>query len=225
MDQIAHYYFNFAQLEPYWPQIRAGFVLTLQMSALVVVLGIALGLALALVRIYGMRPVNVLIVAYCDVMRALPPLVVIVLFYFALPYVGPAFSAPTATVLALTLVLAAFAEEIFWAGLTTVRRGQWEAGRSTGLSFTQTLFSIVLPQALRMSIPPLTNRAIATSKATTLGSVISASDLLNVTSSIQANLANPSALTLGAILFVLVFLPFVWLTRALETRMSRGRRT
>lgn len=223
MEQIAHYYFNFEALRPYWPDIRAGFMLTLQMSVAVVVLGILGGLLLALARVYGFRLLNFLIVAYCDVMRALPPLVVIILIYFALPFVGPTFTAPVATVTALSLVLVAFAEEIFWACLTTIRKGQWEAGRSTGLTFTQTLMIIVLPQAVRISIPPLTNRAIASSKATTLGSVIAASELLNVTSSIQANLANPSALTAGAILFTLIFLPFVWLTRYLERHMSKGR--
>ena len=96
--------------------------------------------------------------------------------------------------LALAIVLSAFAEEIFWAGINAVPKGQWEAGRSTGLGFTQTLAYIILPQVVRISIPPLTNRAIGISKGTTLGSVVAVPELLNVTSSIQSNVANPTAL-------------------------------
>ena len=122
----------------------------------------------------------------------------------------------TATVLALAIVLSAFSEEIFWAGINAVPQGQWEAGRSTGLSFSKTLAYIILPQVVRISIPPLTNRAIGISKGTTLGSVVAVPELLNVTSSIQSNVANPTALTVGALLFLLLFLPFVRFTRWLE---------
>lgn len=223
MDQVLRYYFDFQGLDGHWDDILRGFALTLSMTVQVVVFGTLLGLVLAVLRIYGVRPLSALIVAYADVMRALPPLVLIVLIYFALPYAGPALSAPSATVWALTLVLGGFAEEIFWGGLTTIRAGQWEAGRSTGLSFTRTLWHIILPQAVRSCIPSLTNRAIAASKATTLGSIISAPELLSVTSSIQANLANPTALTVGALLFIALFLPFVSATRWLERRHARGR--
>src|SRR3546814_6497754 len=82
---------------------------------------------------------NVLIVAYVDVFRALPPLVVIVIVYFGLPSVGITLSGFTVLWLVLSLVLAAFSEEIFWSGILAIRRGQWEAARSTGLGFVQTL--------------------------------------------------------------------------------------
>ncbi len=129
----------------------------------------------------------------------------------------------TATVLALAIVLSAFSEEIFWAGINAVSKGQWEAGRSTGLSFSKTLTYIVLPQVVRISIPPLTNRAIGISKGTTLGSVVAVPELLNVTSSIQSNVANPTALTVGALLFLLLFLPFVRFTRWLEHAYAHPR--
>jgi polar amino acid transport system permease protein len=151
-----------------------------------------------------------------DFFRSIPQLVLIVLAYFALPSFGLVFSPFAATVAALALVLSSFAEEIFWASINAVPRGQWEAGRSTGLGFNTTLFNVVLPQAVRMSIPPLTNRAIAISKGTTLGSVVAVPELLNITSSIQSNVANPTALTVGAVLFLVLFLPFVRFTRWLE---------
>ena len=223
MDQIVRYFFDFSLLSDHWPAILRGFLITIEMSAATIVIGIPLGLGIAILRLYGVRPVNALIVFYIDVFRSIPQLVLIVLAYFALPFFGLVLSPFTATVLALAVVLSAFAEEIFWAGINAVPKGQWEAGRSTGLGFNQTLFSIILPQVVRISIPPLTNRAIGISKGTTLGSVVAVPELLNVTSSIQSNVANPTALMVGALLFLLLFLPFVRATRWLERAYAHPR--
>jgi polar amino acid transport system permease protein len=223
MDQIVRYFFDFSLMAAYWPDILRGFLITVQMSILTILIGIPLGLALAILRLYGIRPLNWLIIFYIDFFRAIPQLVLIVLAFFALPYFGLVLEPITATVLALAIVLSAFAEEIFWAGINAVPKGQWEAGRSTGLSFTKTLAYIILPQVVRISIPPLTNRAIGISKGTTLGSVVAVPELLNVTSSIQSNVANPTALTVGALLFLVLFLPFVRFTRWLERAYAHPR--
>ena len=223
MDQIVRYFFDFSLMSAFWPDILRGFLITVEMSILTVLIGIPLGLALAILRLYGIRPLNWLIIFYIDFFRSIPQLVLIVLAYFALPYFGLVLEPITATVLALAIVLSAFAEEIFWAGINPVAKGQWEAGRSTGLSFTKTLAYIILPQVVRISIPPLTNRAIGISKGTTLGSVVAVPELLNVTSSIQSNVANPTALTVGALLFLLLFLPFVRFTRWLERAYAHPR--
>src|SRR5690606_303390 len=164
-----------------------------------------------------------LIIFYIDLFRSIPQLVLIILAYFALPFSGLVLSPFAATVVALSMVLSAFAEEIFWAGITSVPKGQWEAGRSTGLGFNQTLAYVVLPQAIRLGIPPLTNRAIGISKGTTLGSVVAVPELLNVTSSIQSNVASPTALTVGAMLFLALFLPFVRFTRWRERAYGHPR--
>ncbi|EJC62106.1 amino acid ABC transporter permease [Alcaligenes ammonioxydans] len=220
MEQILYYFFNWTLISPYLPEILQGFWVTLQMAVMTVVLGTALGLALAVLRCYGWRPVNILMTLYVDVFRAIPQLVIIVLVFFALPSVGIVIDPMPATVLALSLVLSAFAEEIFWSGIAAVPTGQWEAGRSTGMGFSQTLFAIILPQAVRLAIPPLTNRAIGITKGTTLGSVIAVPELLNVSSNIQSTIANPTAFTAGAFLFCLIFFPFVYLTRVLERRYA-----
>ncbi len=223
MDQIVRYFLDFSLMAAFWPDILRGFLITVQMSILTILIGIPLGLALAVIRLYGIRPLNWLIIFYIDFFRSIPQLVLIVLAYFALPYFGLVLEPMTATVLALAIVLSAFAEEIFWAGINAVAKGQWEAGRSTGLSFTKTLAYIILPQVVRISIPPLTNRAIGISKGTTLGSVVAVPELLNVTSSIQSNVANPTALTVGALLFLVLFLPFVRFTRWLERAYAHPR--
>ena len=223
MDQIIRYFFDFSLLAPYWPDILRGFGLTVAMSVLTVVIGIPLGLGIAILRLYRFRLLNLLIILYIDFFRSIPQLVLIVLVYFALPYFGIVIAPFWAVVLALAVVLSAFAEEIFWASINSVPKGQWEAGSSTGLGFGQVLFSVILPQVTRMSIPPLTNRAIGISKGTTLGSVIAVPELLSVTSSIQSTVANPTALTVGALLFLVLFLPFVRFTRWLERAHTPAR--
>jgi polar amino acid transport system permease protein len=122
--------------------------------------------------------------------------------------------------LSLSLVLTAFAEEIFWAGIVSVSRGQWEAARSTGLTFAQSLAYVVLPQAIRLTIPPLTNRAIAITKGTALGAVVAVPEILSQAQTGLSFSSNPSTLTLGAIAYLILFLPFVVLGRWVETRFA-----
>jgi polar amino acid transport system permease protein len=161
LERLADTFFNVPVMAQYLPKIVEGFFVTIELALAVVVAGITVGLVLAVVRAFRLRPVNFFIVLVVDVLRALPPLVIIIVFYFALPTIGIRMSAWVATWLALALVLAAFAEEIFWAGILAVPKGQWEAARSTGLTFLQTLTDVVLPQAVRLTIPSLTNRTIA----------------------------------------------------------------
>jgi polar amino acid transport system permease protein len=219
-DRFVETFFNAKVMAKYLPDIAYGMLVTVELAALVIVTGIALGLALALLRSLGFKPVNLLIVFVVDLFRALPPLVIIVFIYFALPAVDVAPSGFVSTWLSLMLVLTAFSEEIFWAGITSIPRGQWEAARSTGLSYGQTLVSVVLPQALRLTIPPLTNRTIAITKGTALGTVVAVSEILGMASSAVSNSYNPSPLTLGAGAYLVLFFPMVVAGRWLETRMA-----
>jgi len=150
-------------------------------------------------------------------------LVVIVLIYFGLPSAGVSPSAFVSTWLSLALVLMAFAEEIFWAGITSVPKGQWEASRSTGLGFGQTLMNVVLPQALRLTIAPLTNRTIAITKGTALGTVVALHEILGMASSAVSNSYNPSPLMMGAAAYLVLFLPVVVAARWIETRFAWKR--
>lgn len=217
VTKFAETFLNGRVLAKYWPEILAGLGVTIELAAVIVVSGIALGLALALVRCLGWRGVNWVIVQVVDLFRALPPLVILVLIYFGLPDAPSGF---VATWISLGLVLAAFAEEIFWAGISSVPKGQWEAARSTGLRFGQTLFLVVLPQALRLTLPPLTNRTIAITKGTALASVVAVNEVLGAASSAMSNSYNPSPLLLGAGAYLALFLPVVVLGRWIESRFG-----
>jgi polar amino acid transport system permease protein len=213
-------FFKWEVIAEYLPEIAKGFLITCEIAVLVVLCGLVLGLALAVLRSYRVRPINVVIVVFVDTHRALPPLVLILLFYFGLPNVGISLSGFAVLWVVLTLVLASFAEEIFWAGILSVDKGQWQAARSTGLGFTQTMFYVVLPQAVRMMIPPLTNRTIAITKNTALGSVIGVGEILNEATTAQSFSGNASPLMVGAIAYLILFLPVVYLGRWIETRFA-----
>jgi polar amino acid transport system permease protein len=203
-----------------WPKILDGMLITVELGLVVVISGLALGLVLALIRTAQLRLLNALIIVFVDVLRALPPLVMVLIVYFGLPNVGLTLPSFAVLWLVLALVLAAFAEEIFWAGILSVRRGQWDAARSTGLSFTETLVFVVLPQTIRMVLPPLVNRTIAITKNTALGTVIGVPELLNQATTAVSFLSNATPLTLAAIGYLVIFVPVVLLGNWLERRFA-----
>jgi polar amino acid transport system permease protein len=219
-ERFLETFFNAKVMAKYLPDIAHGMVVTIELAALVIAAGLLAGLALALLRSLGFKPLNLLIIFVVDLFRALPPLVIIVFIYFGLPAVDVAPSGFVSTWLALTLVLMAFSEEIYWAGITSIAKGQWEAARSTGLTYGQTLMNVALPQALRITIPPLTNRTIAITKGTALGTVVAVSEILGMASSAVSNSYNPSPLTMAAIAYLILFFPMVVFGRWLETRMA-----
>ena len=223
LDRFLDAFLNPVVAARYMPAILKGALVTIEIAACVVATGLALGLGLAVARAYGVRPLNVLLVVAVDVLRAMPPLVLILIVYFGLPNVGVTLPSFAVLWLVLSLVLAAFAEEIFWAGIQSVRRGQWEAARSTGLTFSQALAYVVLPQATRLAVAPLTNRTIAITKNTALGSVIGVGEILNQASTGQSFSGNATPLTLGALAYVALFVPVVFAGRAIERRFGWTR--
>src|SRR5713101_1556785 len=144
-------FFKWQLIERYLPAILDGMAVTVEIAAAVVITGILLGLVLAILRAFRILPLSALIVIFADMLRALPPLVLVLLVYFGLPNVGINLPSFAVLWLVLSCVLAAFAEELFWAGILSIPKGQWEAARSTGIGFVSTLAYIVLPQAVRLT--------------------------------------------------------------------------
>jgi polar amino acid transport system permease protein len=213
-------FFNAEVAARYLPDIVAGMGITIGLGIAVSVSGLALGFALAILRALQRPWLSLPIVAFADIMRALPPLVIIIVFYFAFPDIGLSMSAFTATWLALTLVLAAYTEESVWGGILSLPRGQSEAARSTGLTWWQTMSAVVLPQAFRVALPPLTNRVIAVSKNVALGSVVALSEVLNLAQSATSTAGNPTPLTMAAAAYLVIFVPAMLAARRLEARMQ-----
>ena len=222
-ERFTDSFFNAKVAWAYLPKIIDGFWLTIVLAGCIIATGLAAGLGLSVVRSFAIRPLNWLIIFVVDLFRSLPPLVIIVLMYFGLPSAGLSPSGFVSTWLSLAFVLMAFSEEIYWAGITSIPRGQWEAARSTGLSFGQTLMNVILPQAFRLTVPPLTNRTIAITKGTALGTVVAVTEILGEASSAVANSYNPSPLMLGAAAYLVLFLPVVVGARWIETKFAWKR--
>ena len=223
MTGLIDTFFNLQVMLQYLPKVLEGMGVTILLSLAVVASGLALGLALGVLRSLQIRMLNALIVLFADVFRAVPPLVILIIIYFALPTIGVRFSGFASAWIGLSLVLAAFAEEIVWAGILSVPRGQWEAARSSGLNFVQALRLVVLPQAVRLTVAPLTSRAIVITKNTALASVVAVGEILYQAQAGYSFSYNPSPLTLGAIAYLILFIPLVWLGRWVETRFAWKR--
>ncbi|WP_112324278.1 amino acid ABC transporter permease [Oceanibium sediminis] len=221
MDQIVENYFNLAVMAEALPSVFAGFLVTIQVALCVIVIGIGVGLALALLRSLENPVLDPMITIYIEVFRTLPQLVIMIFVYFALPYAGIRLSPFFAVAIALGAVLSAFAAEIFWAAINALPKGQWEASSALSMSHWQCLKWIILPQAVRLATPLITNRAIAITKGTALGVAVSLQETLGSAQSIMAIKANPSPLTLAAGFYLLFFIPLVAASRKIEKRMAQ----
>jgi polar amino acid transport system permease protein len=223
VDAFLDTFFKPAVIASTMPAILKGMLVTLQIAALVVLTGLALGLVLAIVRSLRIRLLNLLIVIFVDLFRAVPPLVVVLVVYFGLPNIGVNIPSFAVLWLVLSLVLAAFAEEIFWAGILSIRKGQWDAARSTGLGFADTLAFVILPQAVRITVPPLTNRTIAITKNTALGTVIGVPEILNQATTAVSFLGNATPLVMASIAYLVIFVPVVAAGSWIEHRFAWRR--
>ncbi|WP_029057269.1 amino acid ABC transporter permease [Stappia stellulata] len=221
MDRILENYFNLAVMAQALPTVFDGFLVTVQVALSVIAIGIGAGLALALLRCAENPVLNGVISLYVEVFRTLPQLVILIFIFFGLPYMGIRFSPFLAVAVGLGAVLSAFAAETFWAAINALPKGQWEASAALGMSRMKCLFYIILPQAIRLATPLITNRAIAITKGTALGVAVSLQETLGSAQSVMAILANPSPLTLAAGFYLLFFIPLVIASRIIENRMAK----
>ncbi|WP_043837765.1 amino acid ABC transporter permease [Muricoccus aerilatus] len=221
MERLIEHYFNAGVMAGALPEVLRGFGITVLVSLCIIAFGLLVGLALALLRCAPIRPLRWAVAAYVDVFRTLPQLVIIIVLYFALPYLDVSLSPFATTVLALGCVLSAFAADIFFAAIMAVPRGQWDAARALGLRTERIFPLVVLPQAISLAVPLLANRAIAIAKGTALGSAVALPEALSSAQSVTAITANPSPLTLAAAFYLAFFIPLVILSRWLERRAVR----
>ncbi|MFC3167774.1 MULTISPECIES: amino acid ABC transporter permease [Paracoccus] len=217
-------FFNIDVLRRAFPILLQGLGMTLALGATAIVAGTILGLGLAMMRLFAARPLRLLAVAYIDIMRAMPVLVVLILIYYALPFAGITLSSFTAAAIALSLVLGAYTAEVMRAGIQAVPKGQFEASSALGLGFWRMMQKVILPQAMRIVIPPHASNCVSIIKDTSLASVVAMTDLLKQATDAQALFANPSPLIGAAIIYVAILWPLVRLTGWLETRFQRAYR-
>ena len=173
MDAIFQQFLNPEIAVKVFPYLMKGFGTTLLLSLLVIPLGLAGGLLVAVLPTLRRRWLSWIVIVYVDFFRAFPPLVLLLFIYFGAPFLGVNLPAIIAVAIGFLLNTSSYYGEIFRAGIESIPRGQWEAARSTGLSWWQTMVYIVVPQATRNVLPDLISNTLEVVKLTTLASVVS----------------------------------------------------
>lgn len=222
MSEFFHQYFDFHIMGAHFSEVLEGFFKNLLLFAVVVVLALAWGLILALVRqLPGKKtiPLRGLTIAYIDVLRAIPLLIIILLISGGIPYLNflpkdiriPQWLGQPDPfwygVLALTLVYGAYMAEVYRAGIEAVPRGQMEAARSLGMSHSQAMRHVVVPQAVTKIPAPMLNEMISLLKDTTLVSVVALGESVLIGREVLAETFNSSAVLLAGLMFLVITLP------------------
>ncbi|MEZ2220176.1 amino acid ABC transporter permease [Rhizobium sp. RCC_161_2] len=213
-------FFNSDVMISAFPQLLRGLWMTIALGVVSIIIGVSAGLVVSLIRLYAPKPIRLLMVGFIDIMRAMPMLVVLILIYYALPFVGISFSAWWSAILGFSIVLAAYSAEVFRSGIESVPRGQFEAAAALGIPFLITLYKVVLPQAIRIVIPPTTSNCVSMFKDTSLASTVALPELLKEGQNAQGFYANPSPLIMAALIYVILLWPMVRLVSVLEKRFK-----
>jgi len=211
---VATTFFNIHDIRLSFSEIIHAFWTNIWVSCVSEVMVLIFGLLVAIVRMLPGRagaPLRMIAVFYCDIFRAIPAIVVILLIVFGLPLTGVKFFQTLPTVwlgiIALSLTYTAYVSEVYRAGLSSIHPSQSAAARSLGLSYVQTLRTVLVPQAVRRVIPPLLNDFISLQKDTALLSTAAITEALLVAKLWESQLFNLSPVTLVAFLFILITIP------------------
>jgi polar amino acid transport system permease protein len=219
MEVFLHQFLNFEIMQKVFPLLLKGLWTTLYLCVLVIPLGLAGGLLLALLSLSRRRAVAWTTIALVDLFRAAPPLVLLILLYSGLPFAGIKLTPTAAVCLAFFCNTSSYYGEIYRAGIESVGRGQWEAARSTGLSAPQTLTYVILPQAVRNVLPDLVSNTIEVVKLTSIASVVSFPELLYSADMARSVTLNSSPVVLAAVMYILLLWPLVRLVSRLERQV------
>lgn len=217
---------NFITIAAYSDRFIAGIGITLYMTILCVIGGFILAIPLALVKISKFKILRAIGYIYTDIFRSVPALVILYLSYFALPSVLKiSINAATAAFITLSMVSAAYVSEALRGGVEAIDAGQKEAAKALGVSYSQTLRDIVIPQSLRAILPSLVNETIGNLKSTSLISIIGVADLMRVSRQVMADsfITFEPLIVAAFVYYVLTKILSVFAKR-LEIYLSRGSR-
>jgi polar amino acid transport system permease protein len=203
------------------PELWTGAKITLSLFAITLLLSIPLGLVLALLRLSGIKALDYIVNFYIWVMRGTPLMLQIFFIYFALPAVNILLPAYTTAVVAFVLNYAAYFAEIFRAGIQGVGKGQYEAAKTLGMSYGQTMRRIVLPQMWKKILPPLSNETITLVKDTSLVYVLALQDVMRVTYQLVQREFNLMPFSVAAAFYLIMTLILTWGFQKMEKRYAR----
>ena len=193
-----------------------GAQITLEIFCVTLLLSLPLGLLVALCRISKLGPLRLLMEFYTWLMRGTPLMLQLLFVYFALPMVGIRLPDIAAALLAFTLNYAAYFAEIFRAGIQSIGRGQYEAAKSLGMTYTQTMRRIIVPQMIRHVLPPVSNETINLVKDTSLIYILAMNDLLRVARTIVQREFDMTPFFVAAVFYLAMTFVLTWGFKKLE---------
>ncbi|WP_324059413.1 amino acid ABC transporter permease [Aeromonas caviae] len=192
-------------IDSFWPLLSAGLIFTVPLTLITFLLGIVLGLSVALARLYGPAPLVMLVRFYVWLVRGTPLLVQLFLIFYGLPSAGIVLDAFTAAVIGFTLNIGAYSSEIIRATLAAIPKGQWEAAYSIGMNWPQVMWRVILPQAARVAVPPLSNTFISLVKDTSLAAAVTVPELFQAAQRLASVTYEPLILYIETALIYLMF--------------------
>ena len=209
-------------LDSLWPLVRAGLIFSVPLAVLSFVFGLALGFVTAVTRLFAPKPLALVARFYVWFIRGTPLLVQLFVIFYGLPSVGILLDAFTAALIGFTLNVGAYTSEIIRAAISSVPKGQWEAAYSTGMNWRQAMRRTILPQASRVSVPPLSNTFISLVKDTSLAAAITVPELFQSAQRIVATTYEPLILYIeAAIIYLALSSILSHLQSRLEFRFAR----
>lgn len=218
---MGHVFFNRQVMQGNWHLFLEGLVVTIQIAFFSILFATTLGIILSVFRMMHNKMITAAIVVYVNLLRAVPPIVIIFFIYYALPTLNIRLGPVTTGILALTLIGSAYISEIFRSGIEAIHRTQIEAARSQGMSFFQTMRLVILPQAYRIVAPTLTGRWIGILKDTAYCSLIAVTEVLKTGRILSTKYANPTPLLVTAVIFLMLVLPLTRFVGYLEYKRKK----
>jgi len=198
-----------------------GSEVTLEIFCITLVLALPLGILAALGRLSKLRPLSLFMEFYIWLMRGTPLMLQLLFVYFALPMVGILLPDLAAALLAFTLNYAAYFAEIFRAGIQSIPRGQYEAAKTLGMTYGQTMRRIILPQMIRIVLPPISNETINLVKDTSLIYILAMNDLLRVARTIVQREFDMTPFVVAAVFYLVMTAVLTWGFKKLEAHYGR----
>lgn len=191
--------------EAFWPLLKAGLLFSIPLTIISFTLGLILAFFITMARLYGPKPLSVAAELYTWIFRGTPLLVQLFIIFYGLPSAGIVISGFVSAVIGFTLNVGAYTSEILRGSILSVSKGQWEAAKTLGFSGRQTMFRVILPQALRVAVPALSNSFISLVKDTSLAAAITVTELFQVAQQITARTYEPLWLYTEAAVIYLMF--------------------
>ncbi|AAK81258.1 cystine transport system permease protein [Clostridium acetobutylicum] len=208
--------------DSFLPLLTAGLKFTVPLTLISFILGLLLALVTALARISNIKPLELLARFYVSIIRGTPLLVQLFIIFFGLPTVGVTIKPLTAAIIGFTLSVGAYNSEVIRAAILSIPKGQWEAASSIGMTYTQSLVRVVLPQAARVSVPPLANSFISLVKDTSLAATITVAEMFQVAQRITATTYEPLWMYIEAAFIYYIFCSLLTLIQHyLEKKLAR----